>query len=88
MRPLAALLGGAVLAAAAVPATAEFTRWRDVQGQVRLSNVPPPVVANDGRLRAGDHPLGADRQALQLARRLAARDAALADPGATASPAP
>lgn len=66
----------ALLCAQATPA--EFYRWTDAHGRVRVSNVPPRGVREDGSLAPGFHPLSIQAQHAALRARLAARDAELA----------
>ncbi len=69
----------AVVALLCAPAAlAEFYRWTDAQGRVRVSNVPPRGVRDDGSLAPGFSPHSIQAQHAALRARLAARDAELA----------
>lgn len=61
----------ALVACCAGPgAGAEFYRWTDSDGAVRISNVAPPGVRADGSLRAGHHPYSLAAQHARLRARL------------------
>ena len=59
-------------------ARAEFYRWTDARGQLRISNIPPQGVAIDGSLVPRYNPLSIESQQATLRARLKARDEALA----------
>ena len=73
----ARLLGVAVLLYAS-GAAAEFYRWTDAHGRVRVSNIPPRGVRADGSIAPGFNPLSVEAQRAALRARLEARDAELA----------
>lgn len=58
-------------------AHAEFYRWTDTSGQLRISNIPPQGVANDGSVAPSYNPSSIPAQQAALRARLKARDAAL-----------
>lgn len=78
----ARLAGSLLLAVVALlcaqSTSAEFYRWTDAHGRVRVSNVPPRGVRDDGSLAPGFNPLSIQAQHAALRARLAARDAELA----------
>lgn len=61
--------------AVSVAAHAEFYRWIDTRGQVRISNIPPQGVASDGSVIARYNPSAIAAQQAALRKRLQARDA-------------
>ncbi|MGE0860240.1 MAG: DUF4124 domain-containing protein [Gammaproteobacteria bacterium] len=79
------LLLGVVALLCAAPTPAEFYRWTDAHGRVRVSNVPPRGVRADGSLAPGFNPLSIQAQHAALRARLAARDAELAAAAAAQS---
>ena len=72
------LLLAAIALLCAQATSAEFYRWTDAHGRVRVSNVPPAGVRDDGSLAPGFNPLSIQAQHASLRARLAARDAELA----------
>ena len=74
----------AALLCAPLAAQAEFYRWVDAHGQVRISNIPPQGVASDGSVIARYNPSSIAAQQRQLRARLKARDATLAIDAAAA----
>ncbi len=58
-------------------AHAEFYRWTDANGQLRISNIPPQGVASDGSVAPSYNPSSIAAQQTALRVRLKARDEAL-----------
>ena len=58
-------------------AHAEFYRWTDSSGQLRISNIPPAGVARDGSIAPFYSPSSIAAQQAALRARLKARDDAL-----------
>jgi hypothetical protein len=56
---------------------ADFYRWTDTRGQLRISNIPPQGVAGDGSVAPRFNPSSIVGQQAALRARLKARDQAL-----------
>jgi len=78
VRALARRLCCAATLLAPLAVHAEFYRWVDAHGQVRISNIPPQGVAGDGSVVPRYNPSSIAAQQRQLRARLQARDEALA----------
>lgn len=72
---LLTLCAAALLVGRAVHA--EFYRWTDSSGQLRISNIPPAGVASDGSIAPSYSPSSIAAQQAALRARLKARDDAL-----------
>jgi hypothetical protein len=77
LRALALVVISALSLLAPQCAQAEFYRWTDARGQVRISNIPPQGVNSDGRVAPAYNPSSIQTQQRVLRARLKARDQAL-----------